>query len=52
MIGYNSQDVIVLDQNLEEIKKIRVGSDVISIEIVENEVFCGLSNKTLCVIDI
>lgn len=52
MVGQNSESILVLNQNMEEVKKIRVESDVISIEIVEDEVFCGLANKTICIIGI
>jgi len=37
---------------MEIIKVLRVGSDVMALQVVDNELFCGLGNKTICVIDI
>ena len=52
IVGQNSENILVLNSNLDEIKKISVGSDAISFEIVEDEIFCGLANKTICILDI
>ncbi len=37
---------------MEEIKNIEVGSHVVSIEVIEQEIFCGLADKTICIINI
>ena len=36
---------------MQEVSRLQLGSELISVEIVEDEVFCGLGNKTICILD-
>lgn len=51
LVGQNDITALILDPFMQEVSRLQLGSELISVEIVEDEVFCGLGNKTICILD-